>query len=48
LINIIGQPPGNPDIWVKQFEILDANASTDRTIKLAIVAIEPDLSYGQI
>ena len=48
LINVIGQPPGNSNIRVKEFQVLDANASAHRAIKLAVVAIEPDLSCGQV
>jgi hypothetical protein len=48
LINVIGQPSGNPDIGVKQFKVLDADPTAYRTIKLAVMAIKPDGGCCQV
>jgi hypothetical protein len=48
LINIICQPSGDPDIGVKQLQILDADFVTYRAKQLSVLAFEPNFSACQI
>jgi hypothetical protein len=48
LIYIICQPSSDPDIGVKQFQILDADPLADRAKQLAVAAVQPDFSGCQV
>lgn len=48
LINIVGQTSGNPDVRIKQLQILGANFPTHRTEQLSVSAIEPHLGGGKV
>jgi hypothetical protein len=48
LVNMIGQSSSDPDIGVKQFQVLDADPLADRAKQLSVAAMEPDFSSCQI
>jgi hypothetical protein len=48
LMDRSGQPPGDPQIRMKQFQLLDADSLTMGTEQLAVLAAQPDLSLGQV
>jgi hypothetical protein len=48
LMDRSGQPPRDPQIRVKEFQILDTDSLTMGTKQLAVLASQPDLSVGQV
>jgi len=44
----MSQSSSDPDIGVKQFQVLDTNLLANRAKQLAVLAIEPDLSSGHV
>jgi len=48
MMDICCQSPGNPQIRVKKFQLLDTDATAIGTEQLAIFTAHPDLCTGQI
>ena len=42
------QPPGHPQIRVKEFQLLDADALAVSAEQLAVITSQPDLGAGQV
>jgi len=47
-MDLSGQPQDDPQIWVKNIDILDADALAMGTKQFAVLAVQPDLSSGQV
>ena len=48
LVDLSGQPPGHPQIGVKELQLLDADSLAMGTEQLAVLASQPDLGAGQV
>lgn len=48
LMNLGGQPPGHPQIGVKDLQLLDADSLAMGTEQFTVLAVQPDLSAGQV
>jgi len=48
LMDLDGQPPGHPQIGVKDIQLLDGDSLAMGTKQLAVIAAQPDLSAGQV
>jgi hypothetical protein len=48
LMDLSGQPPGHPQIGVKDLQFLDADSLAMGTEQLTVLAAQPDLSAGQV
>jgi hypothetical protein len=47
-VNVSGEALGDPQVGMKQIQVFDDNSLAMETEDLAILALEPDLSRGQI
>jgi len=48
LVDLGGQPPGYPQIGVKDLQLLDANSLAMGTEQFTVLAAQPDLGTGQV
>jgi len=48
LMDLSGQPPGHPQIGVKDLQFLDADSLAMGTEQFTVLAAQPDLSAGQV